>query len=451
MVDLHPVGSSTLRLAGNLAPSGVAERLRTLRKHAGLTQGELAGDRFSKEYVSQIELGKTKPSAEAIEYLSKQLDVDPLFLETGVSSDERSRIEATLARGEALIEDKHYADAVEQYARARALVTDEWVPELDLRAVIGEAWARMWTGEVRPALELLAHARDLAERPRFSDIDRADVLYRMGVGRYKLSSIQTAVSLFGEALDLAKKSDLPCDRLKADIYGWRARCHRRLRDWEAAREDVELALELAQSVGDPRAFADNLFQASLVAERNGHWVLARSYAERAKDEYERLADKLNYGRLMNNLGGLNFLLGKPDEAAQFLKDSFHVALDNDDPIDAGYAVNSLARVHLETGKPELGEEQARKALELLDGREDHLAEIGNAQLVLGRSLMEQERLAEADEWLRASEASFEQIGSPGHRSAALVARGDLALTNEEHAKAARLYKVAAELLQDVRF
>jgi len=109
-----------LRLAGNLTPSGVAERLRTLRKHAGLTQCELAGERFSKEYVSQIELGKTKPSAEAIDYLAARLDVDPLFLEIGVSSDERSRIEATLARGEALIEDKHYADAVEQYARARA-------------------------------------------------------------------------------------------------------------------------------------------------------------------------------------------------------------------------------------------------------------------------------------------------------------------------------------------
>ena len=117
-----------LRRAVDPAPLGVAERLRTLRKHAGLTQGELAGERFSKEYVSQIELGKTKPSAEAIDYLAARLDVDPLFLETGVSSDERSRIEATLARGEALIEDKHYADAVEQYVRAKALVTDEASP-----------------------------------------------------------------------------------------------------------------------------------------------------------------------------------------------------------------------------------------------------------------------------------------------------------------------------------
>jgi tetratricopeptide (TPR) repeat protein len=445
------MAASDVRLSGSVTPSGVAERLRTLRKHAGLTQGELAGERFSKEYVSQIELGKTKPSAESIEYLATRLDVDALFLETGVSSDERSRVEASLARGEALIEDKRFAEAVEEYVGARAIVTDDIVPELELRALAGEAWARMHTGELKPAMELLHRARELAERPRFSDIDRADLLFRMGVCRYKLTSLQTAISLFTEALALLKKSDLPCDRLKADIYGWRSRCYRRQRDWEAAREDVELALELAEGIGDPRSLADTFFQASVTAERNGHWVLARTYAERAKDEYERIADKVNYGRLMNNIGGLNFLLGNPEEAERFLKDAFRVALDNDHDVDAAYAINSLARVHLETGRPQQGEEKARRALELLDGREDYLDEIGNAQLVLGRALMEQELLIEANEWLRASEASFEQIGSPGHRSAALVARGDLALRNADHVEAARLYKVAAELLQDVRF
>src|SRR5690242_20064419 len=106
---------------------------------------------------------------------------------------------------------------------------------------------------------------------------------------------------------------------------------------------------------------------------------------------------------MNNIGGRNFLLGNPEAAARFLKDAFHVAPDNDDAIDAGYAINSLARVNLETGEPVLGEEQSRKALELLGGREDHLDEIGNAELVLGRSLMDQGRLGEADEWLRAAQ------------------------------------------------
>ncbi len=40
----------------------LGERVRQLRINQGLTQTDLAGDRFSKEYVSQIERGKTRPT-----------------------------------------------------------------------------------------------------------------------------------------------------------------------------------------------------------------------------------------------------------------------------------------------------------------------------------------------------------------------------------------------------
>ena len=40
----------------------LGERLRQLRVAAGMTQTDLAGDRFSKEYVSQIERSKTRPT-----------------------------------------------------------------------------------------------------------------------------------------------------------------------------------------------------------------------------------------------------------------------------------------------------------------------------------------------------------------------------------------------------
>ena len=188
-------------------PSGVAERLRTLRKHAGLTQTELAGERFSKEYVSQIELGKTSPSAEAIEYLAERLDVDPLFLETGVSSDERGRIEATLARGEALIEDKRYADAVEEYVEEqRNLVMQRGrpgarVPRADRRGD-GHGCESVSSSSRSRCSPARATSR---ERPRFSDIERADVLFRMGVCRYRMTSVQTAIALLTEALELANE------------------------------------------------------------------------------------------------------------------------------------------------------------------------------------------------------------------------------------------------------
>ena len=179
-------------------------------------------------------------------------------------------------------------------------------------------------------------------------------------------------------------------------------------------------------------------------------MLARRTRSAPSRSTRRWRTGINVGRLLNNLGGLEFLLGKPEEADRRLNEAFRVALDIDEDVDAGYAISSLARVHLETDRPEIAEEQARKALQLLYGREDYLSEIGNAQLV-GRSLTKQGRLADADEWLRTAEASFVQMDSPGHRSASLVARGDLALTNSDHVEAARLYKLAAELLQDVRF
>src|SRR5205823_12236872 len=96
---------------------------------------------------------------------------------------------------------------------------------------------------------------------------------------------------------------------------------------EGARAGVERAIELEESMNDKRAPADIYFQASIIAHREGLWVLARSYAERAKAAYVEVADRTNLGRLMNNLGGINFLLGHTDEAIAFLKDAVRIALE----------------------------------------------------------------------------------------------------------------------------
>src|SRR5947209_19186348 len=172
-------------------PSGLrlGERLRQLRVAAGLTQSELAGDRFSKEYISQIERGKTRPTQETVDWLAQRLAVDAGFLASGVSADERDKAEAILARADALAEEHRYADAVDEYRRALPAVLGTGAVELQMRVLAGEGMALARGGEPRAALEPLARARELAEGPEFHDIDRADVLYRLGVCRTLLSSI----------------------------------------------------------------------------------------------------------------------------------------------------------------------------------------------------------------------------------------------------------------------
>jgi tetratricopeptide (TPR) repeat protein len=456
LTSLTPQMSSLSRRPTTARPtapgSRLGDRLRQLRVAAGMTQTDVAGTRFSKEYISQIERGKTRPTREAVEWLAQQLGVNADFLQSGVSTDERTRIETRLAQAEALSEATQQHEALEQVVDIKTAVLASGSPELELRMLAVEGWARQAVGEVREAIVLLTRARSIAEAPQFSDVERSDVLFRLGVCRWKLSSTATAVALFDEALLLADRSELPCDLLRSKILDWRSRCRRRQRDYEAAREDVERALELAEGIDDPRALAHVFFQASLIAEREGQWVSARGYAERARSLYEEVDDQLDVGRMLNNLGGLNFLLGKPTEALKYLQDSVKVLIEvGGRPEEVANAVASLAHVQLDQGDLQAAEEQARQALSLLNDREDRLGEIGNAQLLLGRSLLEQGRLDETADALAIAEATFEKFESTSHRAAVWIAKGDLSARRGDDTEAARLYRRAAETLQDFRF
>jgi len=430
--------------------SAIGERVRRLRIARGLTQAEVARDRVTKEYVSQIERGRARPTARTLEWLAERLGVERAYLETGSSLEDSERAAGIVVRAEAAVNGNHFEEALGMLAGlADSLVGKS--AELELRALLAESSARTALGDLDTVLVLLERARDLAERADFTDLDRARVLFHLGRCRYKVSSVGSAVALFGEALDLVRRSELSDDRLVASILRWRSRCYRRQRDWWAASRDVEQALELMVALGDRRGMAHTYFQASIIAERNGQWILARSHAERAKALYEEQDDRANVGRLLNNLGAITFQLGNSDEAVRLFKESFGIAIELGGEAEAAHAVSSLAQVHLREGDVVRAEEQARHALRLLDGRVDFLDEIGNTQLVLGRSLLAQDRLDEAEEAFAEAESAFEQLSSGSHKAAAWTAQAELAVRRGDQDRALALYRRATDTLQDFRF
>src|SRR5947208_1536991 len=283
--------------------TGVGARVREARLEIGLTQGGLGGSRFSKEYVSQVELGKTRPSPAALDWFAERLGVDRM-------------------------------------------------------ALAGESPAA-----IRPACE-------------------------------------TTVD--------------PSDALRARIFNARAKIRRRQKDFTAAAEDVEQALELAHALNDDRVLAETYLDASLVAERRNEYTRAREHAERSKALFERVADHEYVGKLLNNLGQLRAITGKPEEAVPLLGESFRIAVEQDNRIDAAFAASSLASARMHSGDLEGAIESGYRAIELLSSREEYREEEGNAQIVIGRASLALGRLEQAEVSFKAAADCFAAVETVSH-------------------------------------
>jgi tetratricopeptide (TPR) repeat protein len=392
------------------------------------------GARFDEPMEATAALRLVPPNASPTRATPSAVDADATLV--------------AIERAEASVQENRYSDAVDTLG---ALSVPAALPELALRAMLCESWARMYLGHLGRAVSMLERARDLAESPFFTDVDRANAMFRLGCSRLKLGKVSNAISLFSEALALAAGGGVEGERLCARIYDWRSRCHQLQREWEAALADAERGHELAEAIGDDGLAAHALMQCSLVAERSSDPLLGRFYAERARTRAIAAGDRQIEARLLNNLGGLSFLLGEPAKAVAYLKESYTLALEVGNDADAAQAVSSLAQVHLRSGAPLLAEEQARYALSILGERQDYLDERGNAHLVLGRALLALDRGFEALTEFAAAEWLFEALGSASHVAAAWLAQGDAYKRLGDLECASDLFRRAAEKLQDFNF
>jgi transcriptional regulator with XRE-family HTH domain len=64
-------------------PSAFGKRLREFRRSQRLTQAELAGDRYTAAYISQLESGRRQPTKESLVYIAERLGVSVEELSSG--------------------------------------------------------------------------------------------------------------------------------------------------------------------------------------------------------------------------------------------------------------------------------------------------------------------------------------------------------------------------------
>lgn len=321
---------------------------------------------------------------------------------------------------------------------------------LDLEQRLAEAFGLLESGDLASARAAFSRALVLADAEQ-DDYARAEARLGLGTCLYHEGELAAAFETLSLALVLCRESAVGTQLLQARILDRRSRCHRRERRWGAARADVDAGLALVDRDREPLLAARLTFQASLIAERTGQTLVARCLAEQAHDLLVGLGDRRALARVLNNLGGLNHLLGDDERAAALLEQAYAEALAAGSEPDAAQALSSLAQVEVALGLYEQGEERARRAISLLEGRADFADELGNATLVLARALRAAGRGEEAAREARRAGAVFGRIGHASAVAATLVLEGDLARDRGDTEAAATLYRDAAERLQDFRF
>jgi tetratricopeptide (TPR) repeat protein len=149
-----------------------------------------------------------------------------------------------LREAEAAADDHRPADALRLLEEIGDLVRTS--PPLRVRALLVESWALMSSGDAGAADRLLEQAGWLAASPGFGELDRAEVLFRLGCCRLRQARVGNATALLTVALEDVQRSSARSVELQASILQWRARCWLRQNPPDRAGQDVELALELVE-------------------------------------------------------------------------------------------------------------------------------------------------------------------------------------------------------------
>ena len=276
----------------------LGQKLRLARQKRGLTQAEAAGDRITRNMLSQIENDLASPSLPTLQYLADRLEVSVGWL-TSETDGESS--EQTLSQARPLL-------AAGDWAGCLALFSGQEVEDeaLLIRSICAARLARLAMERERfeQAAELAGLALELNGRCLYRNeglsVDAAAILARCRIASGK--GAEQAMADYRAAYKQAEYS---------------VRHHLLLARYQLAKDDVQAAERAIWSVSD------------LTDECRAEYLLLRGRIFMKKEQYESAVRYLHQAEtlkplprllereLLSCLGGCYHALGDDARAYQY--------------------------------------------------------------------------------------------------------------------------------------
>jgi transcriptional regulator with XRE-family HTH domain len=332
----------------------IGQRIRDARKRAGLTQQQLAGERYTKAYISALETGIARPSMVALSYLSDRLGLAPShFLDEQSPAWSRLEVDMQLASGEWQAAADGYATLLEQplddatraevlRGRAEALARLDHGREAvsaaaeaarifgDLGRVADEALARYWLAYGLYLSDAETDARSmlhgLLERVRAGLRVEPEFEMRllMALAAVESRGANYAQSLAHLEAARGMADDLD-DRRRASFLFNLAISYRETGDVEAAIRAGTQGLALLRAAGASFESAQIENDLAMAYLATGNVARARELASDAHAEFERAGDARYLAAVLDTEAQLALAGGETAEAARMAREAIKLA------------------------------------------------------------------------------------------------------------------------------
>jgi tetratricopeptide (TPR) repeat protein len=373
----------------------IGERIRQARHRAGLTQQQVAGERYTKAYISALETAQAKPSMAALNFIAERLALPAsYFVSDGASHWDRLAADVLLASG-------RWPEAVDAYeellSRSGSALT-----RADLLRGRAEALCRLDRGEeaIAPAAESveifrghrrrhdvalstywLAYAQHQAGNRTEARALLGELLTTLRAGTDEdpdlrmrvlmaLSSIASAEGHHRAALGYLEESRV----LASDLDDWRraaflsmlATSYSEVGDIEGAiRAGTEsLALFRAGEARREAAILEN--NLAMAYMRVGNHTRASELAAHARSRYEAEGDRHSLAHVAETQGQIAMSAGRYVQAIAFGTEAIGHAEASGNRQAMASALLTSARALAANGEPERAILMYDRAVEVLD-------------------------------------------------------------------------------------
>ncbi len=409
----------------------IGHRIREARHRAGLTQQQLAGDRYTKAYVSALETGIARPSMVALSYLSDRLGLPAShFIDEAHPAWTRLEVDMRLAAGD-------WQVAADGY---RALLDDtaDDAMRADLLRGVAEASARLDLGK-----DAIAAASEAVRiyTANGRGTDAALARYWLAYGLYQSDNEIDARSVLTALLEqvrggLSVEPDFEM-RLLTSLAAVESRAGQATRALTYLEEARGLAADL-----DDRRRAACLFNLAISYREVGDFEAAIRSGTQGMALYRAAGAVFESARIENDLALAYLATGHIERAQELASDARRQIEETGDERWMASVVDTEAQVALASGDID-------GALRLAGSARDYATRSGNefaglmAMLTEARALRRSDRAEEAEARFAEAAAVARASRAPNRLREVLREWADLRAEAGDHRGA---YELSSEAL-----